>query len=46
MGFHIANNPLNLVVDGKEIKRAENLERPFKTKWGPVFFLGFGYRFR
>jgi hypothetical protein len=45
VGIQSKNDPDSVLVDGKTFEKPRNPDSPFKTKWGSVFFLGFGYNF-
>jgi len=46
MRIHSKRDPISVQVDGKEFEKPGNSDKPFKLKWGQVFFVGFGYNFQ
>jgi hypothetical protein len=46
VGIQTKNNPDAALVDGKQFEKPRDPDHPFKMKWGPMFFLGFGYDFQ
>lgn len=45
MGSHIMRDPIAEVVEGKNMNKPGDPDKPFITKWDHVFFLGLGYSF-
>ncbi len=45
LGIPVKNDPAIVLIDGLTYEKPADPIHPFKTKWGNVFFVGFGYSF-